>query len=90
VVVTRPVAMSYTWPETLTFGESRGEVSRRSTSASDGGLRVGDRGCLQRCLGEAGRHGGMMPGQGPLRGVPDATRHRLEERMRTFIADSLA
>ena len=33
VVVTRPVAMSYTWPETLTFGESRGEVSRRSTSA---------------------------------------------------------
>jgi hypothetical protein len=25
--------MSYTWPETLTFGESRGEVSRRSTSA---------------------------------------------------------
>ena len=33
VVVTRPVAMSYTWPETLTFGESSGEVSRRSTSA---------------------------------------------------------
>jgi hypothetical protein len=24
--------MSYTWPETLTFGESRGEASRRSTS----------------------------------------------------------
>jgi WHG domain-containing protein len=33
VVVTRPVAMSYTWPETLTFGESKGEVSSRSTSA---------------------------------------------------------
>jgi hypothetical protein len=33
VVVTRPVAMSYTWPETLTFGGSKGEVSRRSTSA---------------------------------------------------------
>jgi hypothetical protein len=32
VVVTRPVAMSYTWPETLTFGASKGEVSRRSTS----------------------------------------------------------
>ena len=31
--MTRPVATSYTWPETLTFGESRGEVSRRSTSA---------------------------------------------------------
>jgi len=25
--------MSYTWPETLTFRESRGEASRRSTSA---------------------------------------------------------
>jgi hypothetical protein len=25
--------MSYTWPETLTFGDSKGEVSRRSTSA---------------------------------------------------------
>jgi hypothetical protein len=34
VVVTRPVAMSYTWPETLTFGESRGEASSRSMSAA--------------------------------------------------------
>lgn len=33
VVVTRPVTMSYTWPETLTLGESSGEVSSRSTSA---------------------------------------------------------
>jgi hypothetical protein len=33
MVVTCPVAMSYTWPETLTFGASKGEVSRRSTSA---------------------------------------------------------
>jgi hypothetical protein len=33
VVVRCPVAMSYTWPETLTLGESRGEVSSRSTSA---------------------------------------------------------
>src|SRR5579859_4736661 len=33
VVVRRPVAMSYTWPETLILGESKGEVSRRSTSA---------------------------------------------------------
>ena len=32
MVVTRPVATSYTWPETLTFGESKGELSRRSTS----------------------------------------------------------
>src|SRR6516164_5742578 len=33
VVVRCPVAMSYTWPETLTFGESNGAVSSRSTSA---------------------------------------------------------
>jgi len=33
VVVSRPVAMSYTWPETLTPGESKDEVSSRSTSA---------------------------------------------------------
>jgi AcrR family transcriptional regulator len=32
----------------------------------------------------------VLAGQGPLRDVPEATRHRLEERMRTFIADSLA
>ena len=32
-VVRRPVAMAYTWPETLTFGVSKGEVSSRSTSA---------------------------------------------------------
>ena len=32
----------------------------------------------------------VLAGQGPLRDVPDATRRRLEERMRTFIADSLA
>jgi AcrR family transcriptional regulator len=32
----------------------------------------------------------VLAGQGPLRDVPDATRHHLEERMRTFIADSLA
>ena len=31
--MTRPLAMSYTCPETLTLGESRGEASRRSTSA---------------------------------------------------------
>jgi len=32
----------------------------------------------------------VLAGQGPLRDVPEATRHRLEERMRTFIADGLA
>jgi AcrR family transcriptional regulator len=32
----------------------------------------------------------VLAGQGPLRDIPEATRHRLEERMRTFIADSLA
>jgi len=32
----------------------------------------------------------VLAGQGPLRDVSEATRHRLEERMRTFIADSLA
>src|SRR5215475_10484902 len=32
----------------------------------------------------------VLAGQGPLRDVPDATRRRLEERMRTFIADGLA
>jgi len=32
----------------------------------------------------------VLAGQGPLRDVPEATRRRLEERMRTFIADSLA
>ena len=33
VVVTRPVAMSYTWPETLTLGESNREPRSRSTSS---------------------------------------------------------
>ena len=32
----------------------------------------------------------VLAGQGPLRDVPDATRHHLEERMRTFIDESLA
>jgi AcrR family transcriptional regulator len=32
----------------------------------------------------------VLAGQGPLRDIPDATRHHLEERMRTFIADGLA
>ena len=32
----------------------------------------------------------VLTGQGPLRDVPDATRRHLEERMRTFIDESLA
>ena len=32
----------------------------------------------------------VLAGQGPLRDVPDAGRHHLEERMRTFIDESLA
>jgi AcrR family transcriptional regulator len=32
----------------------------------------------------------VLAGQGPLRDVADATRHHLEERMRTFIEESLA
>jgi hypothetical protein len=31
----------------------------------------------------------VLTGQGPLRDVPDATRRNLEERMRTFIDESL-
>jgi hypothetical protein len=31
----------------------------------------------------------VLTGQGPLRDVPDATRRHLEERMRTFIDESL-
>jgi hypothetical protein len=64
VVVTRPVAMSYTWPETLTFGESRGEVSRRSNVGLDGGVWVGDRRGFQRRLGQAGCLGGLAPEAG--------------------------
>ena len=32
----------------------------------------------------------VLTGQGPLRDVPDVTRRHLEERMRTFIDESLA
>ena len=32
----------------------------------------------------------VLTGQGPLRDVPDATRHHLEELTRTFIDESLA
>ncbi|HEY7362262.1 MAG TPA: TetR-like C-terminal domain-containing protein, partial [Streptosporangiaceae bacterium] len=32
----------------------------------------------------------VLAGQGPLRDIPDATRHHIEERMRAFIADGLA
>jgi AcrR family transcriptional regulator len=32
----------------------------------------------------------VLTGQGPLRDVPDATRRHLEERMRTFMEESLA
>jgi len=32
----------------------------------------------------------VLTGQGPLRDVPAATRRHLEERMRTFIDESLA
>ena len=32
----------------------------------------------------------VLTGQGPLRDVPDATRRHLEERIRTFIDESLA
>jgi len=31
----------------------------------------------------------MLTGQGPLRDVPDAARHRLQQFILTFIADSL-
>ena len=86
MVVTRPVATSYTWPETLTFGESKGEVSRRSTSALTVTMRVGDSGGRQRCLGEAGRLGRLVPEAGvgekagaALRVVDDRD---LEERVR--------
>ena len=51
-MVTRPVAMSYTWPETLTFGESKGEVSRRSTSALTVVCGSATADGFQRCLGE--------------------------------------
>ena len=33
---------------------------------------------------------GMLAGQGPLRDVPDATRHRLDELTFTFIGEALA
>jgi hypothetical protein len=60
VVVTRPVAMSYTWPETLTFGESEGEASRRSTSART--VTCGSATAEAASgLGLAGRLGGLMP-----------------------------
>jgi hypothetical protein len=32
----------------------------------------------------------MLTGQGPLRDVPDAARHHLEQLTLTFIADALA
>jgi hypothetical protein len=32
----------------------------------------------------------VLTGQGPLRDVPDATRHHLEKLTRAFIQDSLA
>ncbi len=59
--MTRPVAMSYTWPETPTFGESRGGGEQPLDVCPDGGIRVGDRGDLQCRLVEAGRLGGPMP-----------------------------
>ena len=89
VVVTRPVATSYTWPETLTFGESKGEVSRRSTSAMTV-VRVGDRGGLQCCLGEAGRLGRLVPeagvGEKPGPALRVVDNSDLEESVRPRLA----
>ena len=60
----RPVAMPYTWPETLTFGESIGEVSSRSTSALTVVCGSATAEASSAASGKAGRCGGLMPEAG--------------------------
>jgi hypothetical protein len=77
--------MSYTWPETLTFGESKGEASSRSTSAL-----TERRHGIEYPIWSAVHGLAVLTGPGPLRDIPDATRRHLEELTFAFIGEALA